>query len=185
MIEGEIMKKDVHVILGSESDNAYGNILLPIFLEMGVTYGVSYASCHRHNGILSPTVRGIEEDIIVFLGGMSLAAPGIIRSILTTSGIFDKVVFGIPTDASARSAIEDLPEGTPVQTCGLNTVSVTHSIKNSGLAIVHMIATFRKEGTIIEKLAKWYYDFVVRKPFVSEVKLVNGLIPIPEKKKEA
>lgn len=176
----------VRVIQGSMSDSEQTNKLLREFKKLGVPYQVSVASCHRNIGDdpdeLGPFIEEIDEELIAFIGGMSLAAPGIIRSWLISISRHAKIVFGIPLDAAARSAIEDLPMGCPVITCGLNTVSVTHSIINSALAIAHMICV---AGDIVDdvKLLKWYDDNKENKPLRRTVMLdEKGLITIEAKK---
>lgn len=41
---------EVRIVLGSETDAPYGNMVIEIFRAVGVTYGVSFASCHRDGG---------------------------------------------------------------------------------------------------------------------------------------
>lgn len=178
------MSWSVRVIQGSMSDSEHTNKLLKVLGEVGVSYRVSVASCHRnlgdHRGDLGPFIESIDEEIIVFIGGMSLAAPGIIRSWLVGIRRYNRIVFGIPLDEAARSAIEDLPLGCPVITCGLNTVSVSHSITNSALAIAHLVKT--AVGGVSD-LDKWYVGNKLKKPLKETVELdENGLIPIGTKK---
>jgi len=175
----------VRLLLGSNSDIINGNILLSVFLELGIECKVSIISCHRHKGEFDDFIRDMDEmdeGIIIFLGGMNLAAPGVIRSIFTAASVMGKTVFAIPTDIAARSAIEDLPEGVSVITSGLNTINVKHGIKNSALAIAHMIVTFNRDSPIRKKLLEWYDKLKIEKPFIPKIELKNGLIPIPEKK---
>jgi hypothetical protein len=113
---------------------------------------------------------------------MSLAAPGIIRSWLISLNRHDRIVFGIPLDAAARSAIEDLPLGCPVITCGLNTVSVSHSIVNSALAIAHIIAA---TGWDSGRVTQWYAENKSKKQLKHEIELdEKGLIPIKKEGKQ-
>lgn len=177
------MPKNTRLILGSESDIENGNKFLAIFEKLHASYSVSIASCHRNKGEFDEFILSIEEPIIVFLGGMSIAAPGIIRAILIAADKMKKVVFAVPTDIVARSAIEDLPAGTPVMTCGLNTISASHSIINSALSIGHILATFIPDHHAAGYLGIWYDQNKKEKPLIPCVNLVGGLIPAPEKKK--
>lgn len=170
----------VRLILGSPNDAKHGNTFIEILKKINVPYKVSFASCHRNAGELDAFVKSIKEKIIAFEGGMSLAAPGIIRSLLTAAGIVNKIVWAVPTDEAARSAIEDLPEGTPVMTAGLNTVSLNHGIKNNALCIGHLIATMNDDHDVISGLENYYSALKAKKPLVPEVELnSSGLISLP------
>jgi phosphoribosylcarboxyaminoimidazole (NCAIR) mutase len=170
----------VRVIVGSESDAEKANIFLRVLKVTGIGYSVSVASCHRNAGELEMFVRNIDEKLIVFIGGMSLAAPGFIMSMLIWMERVGQIVFAVPLDVAARSAIEDLPVGTPVITCGLNTVSVTHSITNSALAVAHIASL--DEQFKNPDLVQWYRDNRAKKPLKEKVELdENGLIPISKK----
>ena len=171
---------DVRLILGSPTDAPNGNLIIPIFQAAKIRYDVSFASCHRDAGEdFNTFVNSIDEKIIAFLGGMELAAPGCIASMLRNSQDFNKIVFAIPTDKAARSAIENLPEGTAVITCGLNETSPKHSIKNSGLAIAQMAYMLGHRMEIRDGLIGYYEDLRAKKPLIYRVELeANGLIPV-------
>lgn len=178
------MKNDVRVLQGSASDGKFTNILLGLLGLLGVSYRVSTASCHRNDDKLRGFISGIEEDIIVFIGGMSLAAPGIIRANLITAIKPRTLVFAIPLDLAARSAIEDLPVGMPIITGGLNTVDVKHSIRNSALSLAQLVAAKNNNHDITRKLIEWFENNKTNKPLVENVELdKNGLIPIKEGQK--
>lgn len=175
------MKEDVILILGSKTDGQNANVVLKIWGTLGITYRVAIASCHRHGGgEFEKFINGLEKNIIVFIGGMSLAAPGLIETLNKGAKKIDILVFAIPTDKAARSAIENLPAGTAIITSGLNTISLTHSLKNNALAIAKLIAMLKKEG-VFTHLKRFYEIMNGEKPLTSEVKLnKNGLIPIKE-----
>jgi len=173
----------IRIIMGSRSDAKRTNELLAILMRLGIPYNVSIASCHRNEAELKRFILSISEQIVVFIGGMSLAAPGIIRAIYIAAKVMKKIVFGIPLDAAACSAIEDLPAGTPVITCGLNTVSVSHSITNSALSIGHIVAVSGNEP-VSNQLSAWYDEQQKKKPLIEAVELVHGLIQIPKEEEK-
>lgn len=173
----------VRIIMGSMSDAERANELLAILKQLEIPYNVSIASCHRNEAELAKFVLSLKEQIIVFIGGMSLAAPGIIRSIYTANKVMTKIVFGIPLDVAARSAIEDLPAGTPVSTCGLNTAGFRHSLVNSALNIGHIVAVAGNE-LVSKQLSAWYGEQQKEKPLIESVELVHGLIPIPKEEEK-
>ena len=171
--------KDIYLILGSKTDWENANFILKVWREIGITYTVGIASCHRHGGgDFEEFIKGIEEKLIVFIGGMSLAAPGLIETVNKKASRWNCFIFGVPTDKAARSAIEDLPKGTAIITCGLNTVSLKHGLINSALVTAKLAATLNENLAALAKITTWYYQNLKDNPLVSAIKLdENGLIP--------
>lgn len=176
-------KIDVQLVLGSETDAPHGNTMIEIFKAVGVKYKVSYASCHRDAGDdLLEFLASIGAPIIAYLGGMEFAAPGVAESINRNVGHLGQLVFAIPTDKAARSAIENLPMGVGIATSGLNEISLRHSLVNSALTIAKLAAMLGNQN-VLAHLARWYIDFRKSKPLVVNVALTEkGFIPIKEKK---
>jgi len=172
------MKKDVIVIEGSRTDDKKTNLVLEILHAVGVTYRVFAGSCHWHTAKeFEDFVDNIKERLIVFIGGMELAAPGIIAARNRNNKTLHKLVIGIPTDKAARSAIENLPLGTAVLTPGLNETSVTHSIQNGALGVAQLAGMFSKPK-ILRNLEQWYEKTKSTKP-LEEIKLnEKGLISV-------
>lgn len=169
------MPKEVRILLGSISDNDNANVILEILHDTGITCAASVVSCHRNAGEeFNDFVLNIKENIIVFIGGMSLAAPGLIESILRNNGRFDQIVFAVPTDKAARSAIEDLPMGTAIITSGLNEISLKHSLANSALSIAKMALMLSSEPAT--KLADFYKKLNRKKQLVEDLNLEGGKI---------
>lgn len=158
--------KDVILIMGSDTDADKANEVLKIWKAVGVNYRVAIASCHRHSvDEFAKFILSNDEKLIVFLGGMSLAAPGLIETILKKA---DKciMVFAIPTDKAAQSAIEDLPKGTAIITSGLNQVSLLHSLVNSALATAKLVGMFTNKQKIFNGLKEWYEENLEKKPLI-------------------
>lgn len=147
---------DVIVIEGSRTDDKYTNLLLEIFHEVGVSYEVYVASCHWHMGDLYESfLRGIDERIVVYIGGMEFAAPGVVSAFFRNLDQHAQLVFSVPTDKAARSATENLPLGTPLITSGLNEINVSHGIKNSALAIAKIVA-YGGKANVSLGLKSWF-----------------------------
>jgi phosphoribosylcarboxyaminoimidazole (NCAIR) mutase len=170
------MKNQVRVNLGSKSDAPLANEFLAILRNIGVRYGVSVGSCHWSAGDdFRNFIESIEEDILVGIGGMSFAATGIIAALDRNAERTGRIIVAVPLDKAAQSAIEDLPPGTPVLTCGYNRVNVKASITNAALAVANIVARTDKEVRL--KLEAWYRNQRKKKGIIPEVKLVSGLIP--------
>lgn len=176
------MPYHARLFLGSQTDAPNGNVMLKIFKRLGVRCGVSILSCDRDSGSdFNVAVDSVAENIIVYLGGMDLAAPAVFAAILNNTGQFGKFVFAVPTDQAARSAIENRPMGNPIMTCGLNDTSLRHSLVNSALAVAKL-AGMLYDNNILEKLKEWHRDFRREKPWTPDVTLKDGLIPIEQPK---
>jgi phosphoribosylcarboxyaminoimidazole (NCAIR) mutase len=178
------MEKDVTLILGSSSDAENGNVILSIWKSLELEYTVADASCHRHNGPMGfhKFIDSIKTKIIAMHGGMSYAAFGDVVSYLRNMRRLDTIVIGIPADVEARSAIEVLPTGTAGLTPGLNTIRPKSSLENGALVIAQLAGIIYNKPWILDNLADWYDRQLVEKPLVTDVPLVNGLIPIKNKK---
>lgn len=165
--------------MGSKSDWAMGNVFLKLMKELGVRVHPSVASCHwSAGGDYTKFCFDIKENIIAVMGGMSLAAPGIIESIIRNFEEFETIVFGIPLDEASLSAIQDLPPGIPVMTCGFNKKDVKASITNAALAIARIIG--RDDSSVQRKIAEYYAKKRQEKGIVEMISLdPKGLIPDP------
>lgn len=177
------MTEKVQVILGSKSDRKMANIFLAVLKELEIPYVVSIASCHWSAGeeYTGFTHNVSSMKIFALIGGMSFAAPGMFSATLRNLG-YCRIIFGIPLDKSARSAIEELPAGTPVLTCGLNQTDVKASIINAALAIAGILS--EDDLALKNRLGEWYLRKRKEKGIIYDVELQDGLIPDPEKKKE-
>ncbi|EKE21051.1 MAG: phosphoribosylaminoimidazole carboxylase catalytic subunit [uncultured bacterium] len=169
--------------MGSMSDWRMGNLFLALMKKFGIRVHPSVASCHWSAGNdFTVFIAGIEEDLIAIMGGLSLAAPGIAGSTIQNLEEFGKLVFGIPLDEAALSAIQDLPPGVPILTCGFNKKDVTISITNAALAVARIIG--RDDPAVQQKIADYYRVKREEKGIVEKIELdQNGLIPDPSPKR--
>lgn len=175
------MVYDIRFAMGSKSDWKMGNIFLAIMKKFGVAVYPSIASCHWSAGKeYTDFISSIEEDLVAIMGGMSLAAPGIAESTIRNLERFNKIVFGIPLDESALSAIQDLPPGVSVLTCGFNKKDVQASVTNSALAVARLVG--RDNPKVRQKIVEYYAVKRKEKGVVEKIELdENGLIPEPKK----
>lgn len=172
----------IRLILGSESDWKTANIILDVLHQLGIYAGVSIASCHWHTGDgLEEFILGIKEELIVYVGGMQFAAPGIAETINKIHGMAHKIILVVPTDKVAMHANQDLPFGTVVFLSGFNSIDPEAGYKNCALAIAKLIAW--KYPEYRPALQSYLDEKRETKPLVPEEKLIDGLIPDPETKK--
>lgn len=179
----EMGKYHLRFSMGSMSDWKMANIFLGLMKKFGIRVHPSVASCHWSAGDeFTAFVAGIKEDLIVELGGLSFAAAGVTESIVRNLQAFEKLVVAIPLDEAAMSAIQDLPPGVPVLTCGFNKKDVAISIHNGALAVARIVG--RNDFEVRQKIADYYAEKRKEKGIVDKVELDhNGLIPDPSPKR--
>lgn len=173
---------DIRFSIGSMSDQEAANVFLELMKKFGIKVHPSVASCHWSAGHdFTEFIGNIEEDLIVMMGGMSFAAAGITAGTLRNLECIEKIVFAIPLDEAALSAIQDLPPGTPVITCGFNKKDVGASITNAAIAVAMMIAQIDQD--VRENILEYYKKKRAVKGIVEKLELdQDGLIPKPSKK---
>jgi len=171
------LSNHVRVNLGSKSDKPLANTFLALLKKLGVRCGVSIGSCHWDAGeAFQDHVESFPERIIIGIGGMSFAAAGLMAALFRNMSAFGRIVIAVPLDKAAQSAIEDLPPGTFVLTCGYNRSNVEASITNAALAVANIVAGF--DMKVKEKLVRWCDETRQKKKAVPEIVLnKEGLIP--------
>ena len=181
-IGNPLVKHDLRMGIGSGSDWKEANFAVEVFQEIGVDYGGSILSCHRNiGGEMEAFLERIPEWLVFLMGGMEFALPGIMESIDRNAKRFGRIILAVPLDQAARSAIENLPIGTAILTCGLNEKSVRHSIVNSALMAAKLLGL--SNPRIQQGLQQWYDDFNAGKPLVEEVSFTTeGFFPKPQEK---
>lgn len=177
------MAFDVRIIMGSKSNGKITYLATKILTELGVSFTTNAASCHWNiDENYLKYAKQIPEKIVMVIGGMSLAAPAIIAAIVRNAEQMDKIIYGVPLDEAARSALEDLPFGTYVFTNGLNTTDVATNVKNSALAVAQLVGMLGKPQ-ILENLKQWYKKNRKKKGIEKDIKLdENGVIEKEEGK---
>lgn len=171
------MAKDILLIMGSKTDKEKANVVLKKWKELGLEARVAIASCHKHGGgEFKSFIDEIDERIIVFLGGMSLAAPGLIQVLMQKAGR-NKIIYAIPTDKAAVSAVNDLPKGTAIIPGIFNQVSLTHGLINNALNIANLYCVLNNSDRISAALVLDHKKTVEENPLTPDIKLdANGLL---------
>ncbi len=160
----------VRLIMGSINDREKADKLEEVWKKINLPYKKSVASCHKHGGgDFTGFIKKINEKIIVFLGGMELAAPGLVEVVLKKADAWDKIVFAVPLDKAARSAVENLPKGTSIITGGLNEISLSHSLVNSALAVARLAYIWSYDEALLANLKKWYREQLEENPLIEDL----------------
>ncbi len=175
---GQILS--VRIILGSMSDWEKANIVLGVLKKIGVPYNVDVASCHWNTGDgLEEFIREIKEELIVYIGGMQFAAPGIAETINKVSGQSYKIILAIPLDKVAKHACEDFPAGTAVFTAGFNSLDLKAGLINNALGIAKLYAW--RYPDFRSPVQEYFDRLKTEKQLVADVELdEKGLIPDPK-----
>ena len=107
---------DVVVVLGSKSDQALAEKMLPVFAEFGTKASFHVCSAHRDHERLAKLVPAAEErgaKVFIGVAGMAAHLPGVLAALTT------RPVIGVPGAGSldgmdALLAIAQMPPGIPV-----------------------------------------------------------------------
>lgn len=115
-------KKDVLIVVGSESDRERVAGALEVLDQAGVGYDFVVSSTHRNpeqTANLAKEARGKGYRVVIAAAGLAAALPGSLASLT------DLPVIGIPLDVGplhgvdALYAMAQLPPGCPVGTVGI------------------------------------------------------------------
>ncbi len=107
----------VGVVLGSKSDQAYGDETSAVLDQLGISHEVVFASAHRTPDKVREYTQGARErgiEVLIAQAGGSAGLPGVMASWTTLP------VIGVPLPSSdlggvdALHAIAQMPPGIPV-----------------------------------------------------------------------
>jgi len=117
------VKKDVLIIIGSESDKPKIEPAFKVLDEAGVGWDFHASSAHRQpeqTGELVRTARSKGYRVVICGAGLSAALPGF------ASSLTDLPVIGVPFDVGPLRGVDALyatvqvPSGVPVATVGID-----------------------------------------------------------------
>lgn len=135
----------VHIVVGSKSDNAVAEMATKILDEFAVSYVVSVASAHRTPEVLQRLVKESDASVFIGIAGLSAALPGAIAAHTT------RPVIGVPVSGKvnldAVLSIVQMPPGIPVGGVGLDRGD------NAALLAVQILAV--SDAELQEKLLKY------------------------------
>lgn len=132
---------DVLVLLGSISDRAIAEEVLPVLGEFGLTGHFEVCSAHRDHERLGALIDAAEQGsvlAVIAVAGKAAHLPGVCAAITTLP------VIGVPVESGmlgldALLSIAQMPPGIPVASVGVN------AGKNAALLAVAIAATSRAE----------------------------------------
>lgn len=143
-------KKEVAIILGSDSDLQVMSDGAKTLEEFGVTYEITISSAHRSPELTVKNIARLKKEgvkVIIAAAGLAAHLAGVIAS------HFPLPVIGVPLKGGALNGIDSLystvqmPPGIPVATVGID------NAKNAALLAVQILATSD------EKLEKKLLDY--------------------------
>lgn len=131
-----MVKKDVLIVVGSESDRDRMTGAREVLDQAGVGYDFVVSSSHRNpeqTAQIAKEARSKGYRVVIAAAGLSAALPGSIASLT------DLPVIGLPLDVGplhgvdALYAIAQLPSGCPVGTVGIG------NARNAALLAVRIL----------------------------------------------
>jgi phosphoribosylaminoimidazole carboxylase PurE protein len=129
-------KKDVLIIVGSESDRDRVAGAFEVLDQAGVGYDFVVSSTHRNpeqTAQIAKEARGKGYRVVIAAAGLAAALPG------SVAALTDLPVIGVPLDVGplhgvdALYAIAQLPSGCPVGTVGIG------NAKNAALLALRIL----------------------------------------------
>jgi len=129
-------KKDILIIVGSESDRDRVAGAFEVLDQAGIGYDFVVSSTHRHPDQTAQIAREARSKgyrVVIAAAGLAAALPGSVASLT------DLPVIGVPLDVGplhgvdALYAIAQLPSGCPVGTVGIG------NAKNAALLAVRIL----------------------------------------------
>jgi phosphoribosylcarboxyaminoimidazole (NCAIR) mutase len=116
LLTRDIVKSQILVIMGSESDHEVADRVLDTLKDRGFNGDTALViSCHRNLEKLREFARKFQGQVVICVGGKSFQLPAILDSLFRELGKH-VVVFGIPVGKTykdrrpAVSAMRDLPK---------------------------------------------------------------------------
>ncbi|GAB4485647.1 MAG: 5-(carboxyamino)imidazole ribonucleotide mutase [Thermodesulfovibrionales bacterium] len=146
------MKKQVLILMGSESDLPVMEETARLLDEFRISYTMTVASAHRTPERTLRLIREAEKngcEVIVGAAGMAAHLPGVIASHTLLP------VIGVPLDASplkgmdALLSIVQMPPGIPVATVSVGKAGA----KNAAVLAAQIIS--RKNAGVLKRLADY------------------------------
>lgn len=111
---------NVHIIMGSQSDEAIARKATDSLKKFEIPYQVSVISAHRALGKLQATVQKSPAQVFIGIAGKAAHLSGVI------AGLTTRPVIGVPVKSSTLGGLEallstvEMPSGVPVATVAIN-----------------------------------------------------------------
>lgn len=129
-------KVDVVVLLGSKSDQAIAEKMVPVFKDFGLAASFHVCSAHRDHERLAQLVPAAEQrgaKVFIGVAGMAAHLPGVLAA-LTVRPVIGVPAAGSVAGMDALLAIAQMPPGVPVATVAIG------GGQNAALLAVEIIA---------------------------------------------
>ena len=136
-----MLDADLHVFIGKDVELDHLEILMGIFKEIGVEWTTSFAPNILKKDV-SVFAKKIKEKKIVFFGGIDLLESGLMKKIILANEDERRVFFAIPIEQSFGKALNNLPPGMIILSCGFNEENMEVGIVNNALAIVKTLIVY-------------------------------------------
>jgi 5-(carboxyamino)imidazole ribonucleotide mutase len=114
-----MVNTEIHIIMGSKSDQAICDKTTMVLDEEKVKYSIDIISAHRNPEELKKAVNSSEARVFICIAGLAAALPGVVASMT------QKPVIGVPVNGAlggldALLSIVQMPKGVPVATVGID-----------------------------------------------------------------
>lgn len=123
-------RKDILLIIGSESDREAVSPGTSLMEEKGLSYDLKVYSAHRNLPELLEYLKAAESEyrVIIAAAGLSAALPGVVASQVSLPVIGIPLASGTMQGVDALLSILQLPKGVPLATMGIGKQGVLNSV---------------------------------------------------------
>ncbi len=128
--EERSLKKDILIIIGSESDREQIKPGIDKAEELGLSYDLKVYSAHRHLDELLDYLENNAKKfkVIIAAAGLSAALPGIVAAKTLNPVIGVPLLAGPLSGVDALLSILQMPRGTPVATMGIGKQGIINAV---------------------------------------------------------
>lgn len=111
--------KEVTIIIGSENDKKFTDILEEKLKELSISYELFVYSAHRNLPELIEFLKTNETKVYITAAGLAAALPGVVASQVSQPVIGIPLAVGELKGMDALYSILQMPKGVPIATMGI------------------------------------------------------------------
>lgn len=111
--------KEVTIIIGSENDKKFTDILEEKLKELAISYDLHVLSAHRNLPELLEFLKTNETKVYITAAGLAAALPGVVASQVSEPVIGIPLAVGELNGIDALHSILQMPKGVPIATMGI------------------------------------------------------------------
>lgn len=118
---------DVTIIIGSENDKKFAEVIENKLAEIGLSYQSHVYSAHRNLDELNSFLKSNQTKVYITAAGLSAALPGVVCAQVKQPVIGVPLAVGELNGIDALLSILQMPKGIPLATMGIGKQGLINS----------------------------------------------------------